>query len=106
MYNFKQYLQDELKLRPFTVEGHYNNVIRLLQWVVKSEINPLTIGYNDLLAYIQYEKQNGILPITINLRLGSITHYFEYLKQLGEVDKNPAKAIRVKGVVKRSLKTR
>jgi site-specific recombinase XerD len=50
--------------------------------------------------YITWQ-QKGVCAATINLRLSSITHYFEYLKKMAEVRKNPARLLRVKGTVKR-----
>jgi hypothetical protein len=40
---------------------------------------------------------------TISIRLGSITHYFNYLKKQGDVKGNPVKQIRIKGAVKRVI---
>lgn len=103
MDNFKQYLQT-LKLTASTINGHCNNVKLFTQWLAKENyLDAAEIGYNGLLAYIQYEKQKKVSPATINLRLTSIVHYFEYLKKQGEVKKNPARTLRVKGVVKRVI---
>ena len=55
------------------------------------------IRYNDLLAYIQYEKANHLNVATINLRLTSINKYLEYLKGIGELERNLARILRVKG---------
>jgi integrase/recombinase XerD len=101
MDNFEQYLQAK-KLSSSTIVSHCNNVNLFTQWPVSEiHLDAANIGYNDLLAYIQYEKQKNITPATINLRLASISHYFDYLKKLDEVKKNPARMLRVKGTVKR-----
>ena len=101
MDEFEQYLQAQ-KLSASTITSHYNNVNLFIQWLEKeNHLDAANIGYNDLLAYIQYEKQKNISPAIINLRLASITHYFDYLKKQGEVKKNPVKLLRVKGTVKR-----
>lgn len=62
------------------------------------------IRYNDLLAYIQHEKATGISPETINLRLTSIRKYLDCLKEDGELEKNPAKTLRVKGELQKVIK--
>ena len=85
-----------------TIESHCYNVKLFIRWLDKEkQIDAASTGYNDLLAFIQHEKQKGVSSATINLRLSSITHYFDYLKKIDEVRKNPARTLRVKGVVKR-----
>lgn len=101
MDEFEQYLLG-LKLSESTIAGHCYNVKLFIQWKDKeSHLDAASIGYNDLLAYIQYEKQKKVSPATINLRLSAITHYFDHLKKKGEVKKNPVRLLRVKGTVKR-----
>jgi len=101
MDNFEQYLQ-ALKLGASTIESHCYNVKLFMQWLDKEKhLDAASVGYNDLLAYIQHQKLNNVSPATINLRLNSITHYFDYLKKIDEVRKNPARTLRVKGVIKR-----
>ncbi len=103
MDEFEQYLQAQ-KLSATTITGHCYNVKLFTQWLAKENYQDAAdIGYNGLLAYIQYEKQKKVSPPTINLRLSSIAHYFEYLKKLGEVKKNPARLLRVKGTIKRVI---
>lgn len=103
MDSFEQYLQTK-KLSTSTIASHCYNVNLFTQWLEKeSHLDVASMGYNDLLAYIQYEKQKNVNPTTINLRLSSITHYFDYLKKEGEVKNNPVKQLRVKGTVKRVI---
>ncbi|OQP68411.1 tyrosine-type recombinase/integrase [Niastella populi] len=101
MDEFEQYLLG-LKLSESTIAGHCYNVKLFIGWINKEKhIEAASVGYNGLLAYIQHQKQNNLSPATINLRLNSITHYFDYLKKIDEVRKNPARTLRVKGTVKR-----
>lgn len=103
MDEFEQYLQAQ-KLSATTIAGHSNNVKLFTQWLAKeSHLDTASISYNDLLSYIHYEKQKNVAPATINLRLASISHYYEYLKKNGEIKKNPARMLRVKGTVKRVI---
>ena len=99
MEGFKRYLQQQ-KLKSRTIEEHSKNVGYFESWLKQEDYGTgTTIQYADLLSYIQFEKEKGITPATINLRLSSIKYYFEYLKSIGEVVKNPAKTIRVKGTI-------
>jgi site-specific recombinase XerD len=97
---FAAYLLGQ-RLTPRTINEHLLNIQRFMDWVIwESYPDISTVRYNDLLGYIQQQKATGIAVATINLRLASISHYFEYLKQEGAVGKNPAKTIRVKGSIK------
>jgi integrase/recombinase XerD len=59
------------------------------------------VGYNDLLNYVQYEQKRSVDVATINLRLGSISKYFDYLKQTDDsIIYNPARTLRIKGKAK------
>lgn len=90
------------KLSSSTINEHCSNVKRFTDWLkLESALDTANVRYNDLLAYIQHEKQKHISPATINLRLASISWYFEFLKKEGEVQKNVAKTLRVKGVIRR-----
>lgn len=103
MDEFEQYLQS-LKLRASTIASHCYNVNVFTQWLEKeSHLDPGSIGYNDLLTYVQYERQKNVTPATINLRLSSIKHYFDYLKKQGEVKSNPVNGLRIKGTLKRVI---
>ena len=96
MDNFEQYLQS-LKMNTSTINSYCYNVSLFIQWVEKENyLDNGSIGYNELLAYIQYEKQKNVSPATINIRLTSIAHYFDYLKKQGEVKSNPARLLQVK----------
>lgn len=101
MEEFKIFLQEQ-RLSASTIDEHCNNVNRFIQWVAKeNHLDAASVQYNDLLSYIQYEKQKGVNPVSVNLRLTCISWYFEYLKKLGEIKKNPARNLRVKGVIKK-----
>jgi site-specific recombinase XerD len=101
---FTAYLQEQ-RLKPRTISEHLLNVERFMNWAMQENYHDIsTVRYNDLLTYIQQQKATGIAVATTNLRLASIRHYFEHLKQAGAVAKNPAKTIRVKGSIKTVIK--
>jgi integrase/recombinase XerD len=104
---FKEYLQQR-RYRESTVNGHLQNVGYFLKWVEASGLHEAeNISYNDLLNYVQYEQQrnlpagrHGIDVSTINLRISSISKYFEFLKVENLVTRNPARTLRIKGKAK------
>ncbi|HWK05696.1 MAG TPA: site-specific integrase [Puia sp.] len=99
MNDFNTYLRGK-KMKASTIREHLNNVKRFMDWLSQENYGDAAqVQYADLLAYIQQEKQKELDPATINLRLTSISHYYEYLKNDDQVDKNPARTLRVKGTV-------
>ncbi len=84
-----------------TVNGHLQNVGYFLIWI---EANGLyeaeNVSYTDLLNYVQYEQQRNKDVSTINLRISSISKYFEFLKEENLVSRNPARTLRIKGKAK------
>lgn len=98
--NFKTYLYQQ-RLRDSTANGHVQNVGYFLKWIEASGLQePENISYNDLLNYVQYEQQRNLDVATINLRISSISKYFEFLKVEGTVNRNPARTLRIKGKTK------
>ena len=97
---FKEYLHSK-HYSPNTVNGFLQNIGYFFEWI---EANGLyeaeNIHYNDLLNYVQHEQQRNIAVQTINIRLGSISKYYEFLKKENIVTKNPAKTLRIKGKTK------
>jgi site-specific recombinase XerD len=98
--NFKSYLT-ERRYRESTVNGHLQNIGYFLKWVGANGLHELeNISYNDLLNYVQYEQKRSKDVSTINLRISSISKYFEFLKTEGTVIRNPARTLRIKGKAK------
>jgi integrase/recombinase XerD len=102
MEKFKQYLTDQ-QLQPSTIEEDSKNVFRFIHWLKTQRLDIEQIVYNDLLSYIRYQRGQHILPATINLRLNSIRKYFDYLKKEGEIERNPAKTLHVKGSIQQVI---
>jgi site-specific recombinase XerD len=97
---FKDYLQQR-RYRESTVNGHVQNVGYFLKWVEANGLHEVeNLQYNDLLNYVQYEQQRNKDVSTINLRISSISKYFEFLKVEGTVNRNPARTLRIKGKAK------
>jgi site-specific recombinase XerD len=100
MEKFKEYLQTK-RYRQSTVNAHLQNVGYFIQWIEANGLHePENVQYNDLLNYVQYEQQRNKDVATINLRISSISKYFEFLKTEGIINRNPARVLRVKGKAK------
>ncbi len=97
---FKDYLQQR-RYRESTVNGHLQNVGYFLKWIENNGLHEAeNISYTDLLNYVQYEQKRSKDVSTINLRISSISKYFEFLKEENLVTRNPARTLRIKGKAK------
>ena len=100
MKHFENWL-GENNYRPSTIQGHVQNIVLFTQWAANNNTDePEFLNYNDLLQYVQYEQQRNLAVQTINVRLGSISKYYEFLKKENIIAKNPAKTLRIKGKAK------
>lgn len=101
---FRNYLETIEKLKPSTVNDNVKNVQRFNTWAMEQNFTDIThINYTEILLYIQHLKTQALNTSTINIRLNSIRKYYEYLKHIDLIDKNPAKKIIIKGGVKKII---
>jgi site-specific recombinase XerD len=98
--NFKDYLIAR-RFMQSTINGHLLNVGYFLKWIENNGLHEVeNISYTDLLNYVNYEQKQNKDVSTINLRISSISKYFEFLKEEGLVNRNPARTLRIKGKAK------
>lgn len=101
MKKFYQYLKDKGQ-KECTATEHTKNVERFYTWSEQSgRVGVEQMTYTELLEYVQHLKANNVQVQTINIRLNSIRHYFEFLKTEGLSEANPAKRLHIKGAIKR-----
>ncbi len=97
MEEFTTYLQQK-RYRASTIRQHIQNTGYFLQWIESNGLPDIeNLQYNDILSYVQQEQQRGKDVATINLRITSISKYFNYLQSEGAVSRNPAATLRIKG---------
>ena len=70
------------------------------QWAEESQLDFDNLNYGEVTTYVQYLQERNLKPQTINNRLISLTHYFDFLMQMGDRETNPIRYLRVKSVVK------
>lgn len=100
MEQFKEYLQ-QMRYRESTVNGHVQNIGYFLQWVNDNQLYEMeNVQHKNILEYVQYEQKRNLDTATINLRLSSISKYFDYLKTENIITRNPARTLRIKGKLK------
>ncbi len=100
---FKNYLLNK-RFRASTINAHVLNVGYFIKWWESPSFGGVgeaeNLQYTDLLNYVQYEQQQNKDVSTINLRIGSISKYFEFLKEENLITRNPARTLRIKGKTK------
>ena len=100
---FKDYLIAK-RFMQSTINGHLQNVGYFLKWWESPSCGGVgeveNVQYTDLLNYVNYEQKQNKDVSTINLRISSISKYFEFLKEEGLVNRNPARTLRIKGKAK------
>lgn len=103
MNNFNEYLQQK-RYSTSTLNGHLKNAGYFVQWLEDNQLYEAeNVSRKNILEYVQYEQGRNLDTATINLRLTSISLYFEYLKSvaaLGVGVRNPARLLRIKGKLK------
>lgn len=95
---FTDYLITEEKQAHSTIQGHLQTMQLFIQWAKTQGYTGIdNLNYLELLNYVQEQKQRGLKIQTIKQRLNSLSKYYEYLKHIGLLDKNPTKKIKLKG---------
>lgn len=59
--------------------------------------DPQRLNYRELLEYVQYLKDQKYTIHTVNVKVNSISKYYNYLTEQGIREDNPAKSLRIKG---------
>lgn len=65
-------------------------------WCLRENINPGDITYNQVLRFIDSEKERGISRQSIIREINSIRIYFDYLLESGTIKQNVFKRIRIR----------
>lgn len=85
-----------------TAEGHLNRIAHFLKWAESENVTVDTVRNADILHYLQSFKKQ-VKQRTLYMRVNSIRHYFEYLKQTETISENPTSQIKIKGLKRRIL---
>lgn len=92
-------------LAPRSCKDHQENLHRFEQWAKQEHYSGIDgLCYRELLGYAQHLKSQPLSIATVNIRLNSITKYYEYIKEQGIRDDNPARGLRIKRLGKRVIK--
>jgi len=100
--NFKEYRQKR-GYSEKTMKGQTSQVNRFKEWCIQQSIIPEDITYNQVLKFIDSERERGILNRSIISTIISIRVYFDYLLESGIITQNVFKRIRIRQSGKRVL---
>ena len=92
MENFKNYLIKK-RFSKDTIRMYTNYLSVFLQFIDEENLKPEEVKYNDILAFIEYLKEQEKSTRNINVYLTTLRHYYTGL----DINKNPAEGIFLKG---------
>ena len=84
-----------------SIKNYEEQLSQFKQWLKAEELDPNKIHYTDLLDFIKYKKAIGASKNAQSRLIGSIRHYYNYLKEEKKVMTNPAAGIYLKGIPRR-----
>lgn len=101
MEKFKDYLTKK-GLQPATTKRYISYLETLyFPYFEKAVIAIEQAKYTDLLAYVNHLQEKDFSVNYINHILSAVRHYYNYLKTIQKVTKNPAAELFIKGAVRR-----
>jgi len=86
-----------------TVKSFTKAVQQFTVWLDKENIEVENVSYNDVLAYINYQKKKGNKQRTLQLSTNVIRHFYTFLQQEETVQENPASDVVIKGIRRKEL---
>ena len=101
MKTFKGYLQ-ERQMSKSTVNTNIKILENLFfKWLDKENLEAENVVYNDLLLFIKECK--GVKQTTVQSYLGTVKHYYNYLRENQRIANDPTTGIEIKGVQRKVL---
>ncbi len=100
MKTFKEYLLQQGAAKN-TRNARLSAVQHFTEWCKSEELSLDQLGYEQLMNYVEFCKQNGNTVHTIRLKINNLKHYYNYLISEGKATNNPAMAVQLKGGTKK-----
>ena len=87
-----------------TAVGMIKVVTRFKNWLAQENLAEETINYNDVMAYVNTLKKQGIKQRTIQQYVGTIKTYYTFLQnEKKTITNNPVVSLKIQGVKRREL---
>jgi len=101
--SFKSYLQGK-EYSSTSIATYERFTDQFLDWMQKENLEAEQVRYQDMLAYMKHcSTKRSYSQRTVQHTVITLGHYFDYLQEVGEVEKNPARGIKVQGVKRKTL---
>lgn len=78
-------------------------VNRYALWAEDENIELVNITYNDIVAYLNYCKKKGNKQRTLQVIVGGIKHYYNFLMNENEITDNPCTNVDIQGIKRKIL---
>lgn len=99
---FKQYLTAK-GYSTETVKTILKGIVKFIEWLQEQNIELENISYNDITAFIKLGQQRGVKTRTAQLTANYIKHYLNYLVDAEIITHNPALALKMKNVKRKTV---
>lgn len=97
MENFTHY-QRQKGFAENSIRANKNTVLQFKNWLVSESFSLDTVGYNELMLFVNHCKNKGNKSSTIRMKIKSLSHYFDFLNAISaKVRDNPASLVKLKG---------
>lgn len=83
-----------------TINTRVQTIKRFNEWLASEETTLKKTNYTTLLNYLAFCQANGNKPRTVQLKLKSLSHYFDFLITEHKVKENPVKRVQLQGLAK------
>jgi len=100
--NFKEYRQKN-DYAEKTIKVQNSHVNRFKDWCIKQNINLENIVYDEVLKFIDYERNRNISKASVIRTLNSIKIYYDYLVEIKTINQNIVRQIKLRNEGKRVL---
>lgn len=97
---YREYLERK-RYAAGTIHNAELFVKRLQEYLADENVLLSECGYTDILGFMGWLERSGKSKAHINRHLSSLTHYFDYLKKMGQVSSNPVKNLRIRNIPER-----
>ncbi len=86
-----------------TAQSFMKTATRFLIWLEEQNIETENASYNDVMAYVSYQKKRGNKQRTIQINTSIIKHFYNFLQQEEQVNENPASNVLIRGIKRKTL---
>ena len=86
-----------------TAHSFCKTVKRFIDWLAIENIETENASYNDILAYVNYQKKRGNKQRTLQVYTNVIKHFYNCLQQEDTITDNPASNVMIKGIKRKVL---